>query len=492
MPSLLDGFLFEGIYCYRDEKEPTSFYCLPQAPGPERDPAGHPVFSMLVSDTYGLLQVSMRWDLDRTKLVDLRNALAEKYSLLNPEIIQLSIPAVSVKEVRLEMGDGNGNYTLLQAGQSSGYPPFSTVFHIQLTEEQKATVMAALNGRENVLVGRYVYSLPGEASITARISGDISNLLTGLEDRQEINPSLLLDEAITDGTLVFSQHETAPVSDDLKVEVTRLVKAKAAIALEEMISAYSSPGNGFSDHLTNETMLDVSASLTQSSSTLLESMTDISTWFMGKNTTEYIHVMPSTGAQETPQQTPTKTDSEGVDLTVSVSLISKETPINFIQLIRGSSQATIRSPDFSPVTLPAAEAQEPVQIKTNFTDGGQAYEISQVPPQTMEWTLEPAQLGLALVTLDGSALAEEQVKSARVYVRYVPSGNGTEEERTLYLKNDEWISQWYVVTRNPDLGGELIYELKITTADGTIMKNPRLSTHEPHIKLTLQIPSNNH
>src|SRR5919112_1040849 len=102
MSTLPEGFTFQGIYCYRDEKDETNFYCLPQEPSPERDSFGHPILNLFVTDEQALLQLSMRWDLDRNKLLALKQALAEKYNILTPDSIQLSIPAVSVKEVRLE------------------------------------------------------------------------------------------------------------------------------------------------------------------------------------------------------------------------------------------------------------------------------------------------------------------------------------------------------------------------------------------------------
>ena len=117
MPTLPEGYIFQGVYCYRDLKDENNFYCIPQSPTPERDSLGHPMLSLFVSDEQSLLQLSMRWDVDRNKLLDVKKALAEKYNILSGSI-QLSLPNVSVKEVSLEIGYGTGEFDKVQTAPS--------------------------------------------------------------------------------------------------------------------------------------------------------------------------------------------------------------------------------------------------------------------------------------------------------------------------------------------------------------------------------------
>ena len=53
---------FQHILYRQSENEPGTFYFIPGDPGPELTPSGAPAASMILSDSAGILQLGVHWD----------------------------------------------------------------------------------------------------------------------------------------------------------------------------------------------------------------------------------------------------------------------------------------------------------------------------------------------------------------------------------------------------------------------------------------------
>src|SRR5579859_3090699 len=149
------GIDFQGIHCYRSEDDPATFYYIPGDPDSQRDQNGRSTLALLIFGQTAMLQLSIHWAADTALLESLREYLAGQYTDVKPELIRFSLAPVSVEAVTLDLGDGTGHYTILASASSSNYPPFTTIFNLQLTDEQKTAVVAALNERAKFLIASY-------------------------------------------------------------------------------------------------------------------------------------------------------------------------------------------------------------------------------------------------------------------------------------------------------------------------------------------------
>ncbi len=482
------AFQVGEIYCYRDKSNALNFFCVPNLPAPERDAFGRPTLYLFISDKQGILQLSTHWELDSETLKTIKATLTERFPELQHESINLSMPPMTVEDVQLLLGDGKNKFDTLVTNRSSGFPPFATVFNVHLTQEQLSSVQAALNGRERFLMVRYIISLLLDITIEATITGNVSADVATLHMGDQPNAALLIEQAVAQQRLAITHTETMPASDTLKAKADAQVKAKAAAVLSEMARNYQRPQNNATINPISDATLSAMVTLTENQTIRLEPTTDVSSWFTANSGTGHIIITP---AERSAPATLTKGNhtSGHEEQIVSLSFDAKDTSINFIQIGQGTNQAILQSPEFKPVSLPAIDAAMPINVSVSYSDGGAAYETSIAVPSPEGWRLDPVHLGLMQVSLDGSALKEAGAKAARVHIRYLPAGNGTEDDRTIYLQHNEWTSQWYVVTRSNELNGVLEYEAKITTADGSIVKNPRITIEEPLVKLSMKTES---
>lgn len=186
MTDLPDGFELRGVYFYPSKDDPHTFCYLPGDPAPERSPSGQPMVTFLVTDQAGMLQLGTRWEVESTLLESLRNEIADGFPDLDPALIRFSPAPLSVESVTL-MLSSDGREEELQTVQSSGFPPYSAIFNVTLTPEQKAQVASALNGRTGLLKVIYRASLAvpvsAEESNTADARTDVTE--AGHESRRE-------------------------------------------------------------------------------------------------------------------------------------------------------------------------------------------------------------------------------------------------------------------------------------------------------------------
>lgn len=197
-----------------------------------------------------------------------------------------------------------------------------------------------------------------------------------------------------------------------------------------------------------------------------ERMTDIGDWFTTRQGSDHLHIVP------TPCLLPPK-PLRNAELQVALAEGLQAAPLAFIQLEWGDETALLRPPAFAPVTMAQPADNSPLRCTTHYTQG-KPYSTTLAPlADQSPYTLTSADLGVALVTVTAPSHQAAKVHEVRVQVRYRPTGAGSDDERTIYLRGNKWQESWWVITRHPTLQGEMEVTAKITQANGAVLSPPR-------------------
>lgn len=203
---------------------------------------------------------------------------------------------------------------------------------------------------------------------------------------------------------------------------------------------------------------------------------DVGRWFRGRSAEGHLLFAPGTSKPVSPApDLPTA-------VTFHVQARARDMPVAFVTVTWGAETATLRPPDFGPASLGTSKG--PVEVTTGFTSGGGPY-TTQLTPGGETCDLGPPDLGLCEVVLDAEGCPSRGVREVRAQVTYRPDGDGTDDERTVYLRGGTWTERWWLVTRAPDLAGTLEVKLKITHSDGRTLDLPRFSQRDPHLAISL-------
>ncbi|MDQ5870870.1 MAG: hypothetical protein M3547_01505 [Acidobacteriota bacterium] len=464
--------VFEGIQWYRSEEKPSDFFFVPGDPEPERGPDGEPTLSVWVSDRGSTLQLGARWGVDAERLERLRAFLAEQFPDLEPALIRLLPTPASIESVGLFLVDDNEGPRELKTVPSSGFPPYSALFHVSLTAEDTPRVVAAVNGRKDVLTVCYRGSISKETFVEVSIEGEVGEGLAALG----ANPSPAdcrswIETALAEGRLNWRRSGSQDVAEELWNKAERLAREKAALALGRLAQEADPSRPRAGDVVLDSTMLRASAAVRERVPIPSTRVTDVAKWFPAAAAANHIHVLPG-AATATPAHLAGPSGAQPVRL----GFETENAPIAFVQVGRGEASATFRAPTFEPIALPTGVG--PFVVKTQYSSGGPPYETN-----AAESVLAPHDLGLARVMVDGSRLRKAGAQEARVRVRYRPSGGGAEDDRTVYLRGEKWMESWFVVTRAADLNGRLEFEWKETTADGSVIRHSLSKADAPQIRL---------
>lgn len=465
---------FQGISYYRSKEDPSTFFYMPQKPTAETDPKGKPTLSLWISDQGAILQLGTKWEAEDALLGELKKHHAERFQL-EPALIRLSPVRVSVEGVTLALGDGEGRYQEVKTVSSSGYPPFSAIFNVQLNAEEKSRVAAALNGRRQFLTVTYRGLAPLEVSAETTIEGDAKADFAKLgKDATLTDCEMRIEIALAEGRLILRQAATPEAPVELRQKADRLAKEKAAAGLLRMVR--ESAGNLKPQLNLDESTLRATASLNTTLSIPIERSTDVSSWFPSGSGTDHIQIVGTTVGHP-------RDPSQSGETVVRLGFEAKDAPIAFIQVTRGGAQATLRGPGFDSVTLSGNGSENPLVIKTSYKDGGPPFQVTRAAAGPEGWVLTPKDLGIVKVLLDASERRKAGSKNVQARVHYKPSGQGTEHEQMINLRYGDWTESWYIITRSPDLGGLLEFEWKETTADGSVVKHAPATTDSPELKL---------
>jgi hypothetical protein len=473
--TLPDPAKYADVFCYRNASDPGTIFYIPLTITPEKGLQEKLQFNLLITGSTNLLQLGCRWDIDHILLKNLDRDLLEKLKPEGLAFINFSVPSPAVKEVRLEMADDSNHFNTLQTANSSGFPPYNALFNLGIDSTQKDRVLHTLNGTNNYMRIRYFVSIPISTTASVALKGTISEL-SDLEnpDLDETSIPGILHKAIQDGIFIlsFTGNGGTTIQDQLKQNVLD----KAAVALKGYAKSHAEFKNAAQDVVISKGDLTVTATAQSACELSIEPEGSVARWFAGTNTTDYVNISPEvrTSGPVPADNTPSNRGS----CIFSAPQGIKDTPVNFIRIATGNESATMSPPDFLPVKLMMQAGG--IDVNTSYTDGGNSFDTELPGVTGSEYTLEPGDIGLAVVNFNASSLDAEEATACRVHIAYKPAGNGTDDERTIYLKPGEWSDRWFVCTRDKGLQGELTYEVKVTNKDGSISKYKGVS-QEPTI-----------
>ena len=507
------GMDIENIYCYQDAKLPSgSFYYIPGAPKAEPGSSGKPTLSLLVSDRGALLQLQTRWDVEGDVLNGVERQIAQRFP--NFDAVSLRLAPLSSPQVSLMVGHGQmsqdgsepEHHKILETAKSSGIFPYSTIFNIRLTAEEKNKVIAALNGNHNNLMIKYTSSISTKIYVQATIKGDIFQDIKDIshikkekensffsrinwveqserEKKSEstrISLTRCLEQinlALVAQRLTLGWKEIGNVSDELREKTSAEAKTLAAAKLLEMIQDAESHRR-----LPDKATIQITAKQTETKPYNLERVADVGAWFARETGTDLIQVSPiaieepvRNDALDLPEEQVSAEAGKITEKVVRLGFEARDTPLSRIVVTQGQKSRTLRRPYFRPVTL-AGFAGTALEIDVQYQGTHKTF-TSQLETVADEWVLSPEDLGLAKVTVDGSALKTQGARRARVSLAYDPDGDGVKDRTQLTFSSldDEWVASWYVITASRTLNG--VIEWALDRGDSMKTANPMIKLH---------------
>jgi hypothetical protein len=199
---------------------------------------------------------------------------------------------------------------------------------------------------------------------------------------------------------------------------------------------------------------------------------DIGHWFETLRGSDHIRVMPTASLKPAQQGVP-PSQSFGVDERL------KGAPLTFIHLERGSATAVLRPPAFATVSVALADA--PLRCTTHYTTGRPYGTTLDHAESVSPYLLTAAEVGLAEIVVSAPEYQVSGAREVRVQVRYNAQGDGTDDERMVYLRGSKWEERWWVITRHPTLNGTVEVTAKVTEANGAVHMLPRRRQQESAI-----------
>jgi hypothetical protein len=282
MSTLPNGVSYQGIYCYRNDHS-TQVYYIPGAPIPQRNADGVPAISLLAFEQMAMLQISSQWEIPTTHLHGLKTYLEQQFPDLKSDTLQLIPAPIEVEAVTLSLTDASGEPERLETARSSGHPPYSTVFSVQLSNEQKAQAMSAFHGRKNILTVTYEASLPKQVVAEVTITGNVSTLLKRLSQDSAMSEYWQQIQSALDAKQLKLEQSTSPDAPDcLRQKAEQLAKEKAAELLQLMIKGATRA---------DPNHLKVTARLTDTVPIPVQQTADVSTWFPQGKGLDYVQLL---------------------------------------------------------------------------------------------------------------------------------------------------------------------------------------------------------
>ncbi len=276
--------LSSHLYCFRSPQAANQFYYLPGDPVPQRDSRGNPAVSLMATCDFAMLQVSSQWQVTDRQLEALKADLQAQNDLPTDDL-RLEPAPVRIDTVELLLTTNAGEAEVLATSQSSGYAPFSAVFSVTLTAEQKAQASSALGGRPDLLLVTYrvLVDLPldGQVEIEGEVATDLREL--GQRPTAEVVRQRV-EDAIAQGRLILTETFPDPIPDDLKQRTLALAKDRAVELLLQLAELPTKDG---------ESHLYAKAYLKETAAVALERTADISTWFPSGKGLEHLQLIGS-------------------------------------------------------------------------------------------------------------------------------------------------------------------------------------------------------
>ncbi|MFQ4138236.1 hypothetical protein PGN35_018150 [Nodosilinea sp. PGN35] len=276
--------LSSALYCFRSPQDANQFYYLPGDPVPQRDSRGNPAVSLMATSDFAMLQVSSQWRVTDSQLAALKADL-QSQTAIAADALRLESAPVQIEAVELRLTTSTGEPEVLATSKSSGYAPFSAVFSVTLNAEQKAQAIAALGGRQDLLLVSYLASvdlpLAGQVEIEGEVATDLRELgpqPTAAAVRERV------ENAIARGRLTLTETFPDHTPADLKQRTLDQAKDRA---IELLLQMAETPKTSRELHLYTKAYLE------ETTAVALERTADISTWFPSGKGLEHLQLIGS-------------------------------------------------------------------------------------------------------------------------------------------------------------------------------------------------------
>jgi hypothetical protein len=317
--------LSQVVSCYQDvcyfpnlAAAPGSFAYIPGNPQASLDASGHPIASLLVSDAGAILQVQAQWAIAPPVRAEIIRAIASSYPDRSPTDISLQFARVSNPQVRLLVGDGQGQFREVATTQSSGMVPYTTVLNLRLNRTDKERAIAAFQGNPNYLQLKYSTSVRIDAAVRVAIAGNVAADVQQLapsntteksfwhrwwhrQPRTHPQPEITLETslaqieiALTAGRLQLTQTKSNHPTEALQAQVERAAKRHAA---QQLLQFVQMP-------VSQEVQLQSQAQERESQTYDIERTADVSSWLASSSGGNYIQISPATIPEPTAETPP--------------------------------------------------------------------------------------------------------------------------------------------------------------------------------------------
>ncbi len=269
---------FEDLLYYKSSAQEGLWYYLPIRPRPKTDQNNRPSVSLIIIGDKGILQISSEWAANQNSLELLRKRIATTNGTTAASI-QLAFAPIKIEKAELIIAKDN-HHVVLADSNTSGFPPYSTIFNAELTKDQQDQVIAAFHEQANNLLVRYHATRNIDATISIQIAGDITSSKVFLPPEASLTACKeWVQQAIEEAILSNTQIAATSLATSLKQSAEQAALEAAANYVQRFIQEQPLP---------NESALSIEVIKGEEKPLSFYVTTDISTWFSGIEGDDFI------------------------------------------------------------------------------------------------------------------------------------------------------------------------------------------------------------
>jgi hypothetical protein len=277
------------------------------------------------------------------------------------------------------------------------------------------------------------------------------------------------------GQLTLEEGVEGPAPDELRTQAQNAALDRAAVMLQ---TTSALPKD---DLRRGAISIDATVTLAGVTEAEMSRTTDVAKWWQAGGAPA---LLGGGAATHTSSADSSEPDPMGLPIMGLMSLAQglKGAPIAFVRAKAGDAAIVLRGPDFAPASF-AAPSGARIPIAVHYTDSGSSYET------TVSWhgaagcALSPAELGVVRLSLDASSRKEAGAQNVSAKVSYSPSGGGTADTHEMRFRFGDWTEEWFVISRDPGLAGQLAVEWREVAGDGSTTEHPLKASQETNIRL---------
>jgi len=311
--------------------------------------------------------------------------------------------------------------------------------------------------------------------VTARLTGSVEVPPTDFDQSPECLRGLV-KMALAAGRLTLEEGVEGPAPDELRTQARNGALDRAA-AIVQTTSAQSKD-----DVRLGGVSIDATVTLAGVVEAETSRTTDVAKWWRAGGTPAVL----GGGAAIRDPSSADRSESNPMGLPISGPITLgqglKGAPIAFVRATAGDTATVLRGPDFTPASL-SAPIGAGIPIFVHYTDGGPSYETSVSWRGGPGCTLGPAELGIVRLSLDASARKEAGAQNLSAKVAYSPSGGGSADTHEMRFRFGDWTEEWFVISRDPGLAGQIAVEWREVARDGSTTEHPLKASQETNIRL---------